>query len=193
MARHGDILRRAQSAHERLAFVALSYVFGSDGFGLTQSVRVLSVLALAAAAAFGWWRLRGADRHLWLAGVLLAAVNPMEVAPAEALGAEHPAHLRGADSLAMDRPEGPLSARRRPRGRCGRRAQIHPSGMFVVAALFAGALWDRHRRDLRRGAAALGFRRAGVAAVFLGSDMSSTWRPARRPVGLCRCRSTRGC
>ena len=60
-------------------FVALSYVFGSDGFGLTQSIRVLNVLALAAAIAFAWWRLRGNDQQLWLAGVLLAAVNPMEV------------------------------------------------------------------------------------------------------------------
>ena len=139
-------------------FVALSYVFGSDGFGLTQSVRVLNVLALAAAATFGWWRLRGADRHLWLAGVLLAAVNPMEVVLQRKLWAQSllPIFTVLILWLWIDRKRswshaaglGAVSAIV---------AQIHPSGMFVVAALSAGALWDRHRRDLRWGAAALGF------------------------------------
>ena len=46
MARHGDIEGVRNPGMSVWPFVALSYVFGSDGFRLTQSVRVLSVLAL---------------------------------------------------------------------------------------------------------------------------------------------------
>jgi hypothetical protein len=139
-------------------FVALSYVFGPDAFGLTQSVRVLNVLALAAAIAFAWWRLRGNDRQLWLAGVLLAAVNPMEVVLQRKLWAQSilPVFALLMLWLWIDR-------KRSWRHAAGLGAiaaviaQIHPSGMFVVAALLAGALWDRDRRQVRWGAAALGF------------------------------------
>jgi hypothetical protein len=139
-------------------FVALSYVFGSDGFGLTQSVRVLNVLALAGAIAFAWWRLRGSDQQLWLAGVLLAAVSPMEVVLQRKLWAQSilPVFALLLLWLWIDR-------KRSWRHAAGLGAvaaviaQIHPSGMFVVAALLAGALWDRDRRAVRWAAAALGF------------------------------------
>jgi hypothetical protein len=139
-------------------FVALSYVFGADAFGLTQSVRVLSVLALIAAAAFGWWRLRGGDQQIWLAGVLLAAVNPIDIVLQRKLWAQSilPIFALLMLWLWMDRKRswqhaaglGAVAAVI---------AQIHPSGMFVVAALLAGALWDTERGKVRWTAAALGF------------------------------------
>lgn len=139
-------------------FVALSDVFGADAFGLTQSVRALSVLALIAAAAFAWWRLRGDDQQIWLAGVLLAAVNPMEVVLQRKLWAQSilPIFAVVMLWLWMDR-------KRSWRHAAGLGAvaaviaQIHPSGMFLVAALLAGALWDPERRTVRWAAAALGF------------------------------------
>lgn len=139
-------------------FVALSHVFGADGFGLTQSVRVLNVLALAAAIAFGLWRLQDNDQRVWLAGVLLAAVNPLEVVLHRKLWAQSilPVVALLVLWLWLDRKRSWLHAT----GLGASAAvitQIHPSGLFIVAALFAGALWDRQRRDLRWGAAALGF------------------------------------
>ena len=139
-------------------FVALSYVFGSDGFGLTQSVRALNVLALAAAIAFGWWRLRHNDQQVWFAGVLLAAVNPLEVVLHRKLWAQSilPVFALLVLWLLIDR-------KRSWRHAAGLGAsaavitQLHPSGMFIVAALLAGALWDGQRRDVRWGAVALGF------------------------------------
>ncbi len=139
-------------------FVALSYLFGDDAFGLTQSVRVLSVLALMAAGAFAWWRLRGDDQRIWLAGVLLAAVNPMEIVLQRKLWAQSilPIVALLLLWLWMDRKRswqhaaglGAVAAVI---------AQIHPSGMFVVAAFLAGALWDTERRKVHWAAAALGF------------------------------------
>lgn len=139
-------------------FVALSHVFGSDAFGLTQSVRVLNVLALAAAVVFAWWRLRSNDQQLWLAGVLLAAVNPMEVVLQRKLWAQSilPVFAVLMLWLWIDRKRSPWHAAGLG-AVAAVVAQIHPSGMFVVAALFAGALWDRQRREVRWGAAALGF------------------------------------
>jgi hypothetical protein len=139
-------------------FVALSHVFGSDGFGLTQGVRALNVLALAAAVAFGLWRLRHNDQRLWFAGVLLAAVNPLEVVLHRKLWAQSMLPVLGVLVLWLwlDRKRSWRHA-----AALGATAavitQIHPSGMFMVAALLAGALWDRQRRDVRWGAAALGF------------------------------------
>ena len=139
-------------------FVALSYVFGSDGFGLTLSVRVLNVLALVAAIAFGWWRLRGHDQQLWLAGVLLAAVNPMEVVLQRKLWAQSVLPIVAVLMLWlwMDRKRSWRHAA--GLGAVGAViAQLHPSGMFVVAALLAGALWDRERSQVHWAAALLGF------------------------------------
>ena len=139
-------------------FVALSHVFGSDGYGLTQSVRVLNVLALAAAVAFGLWRLQHNDQRIWVAGVLLAAVNPLEVVLHRKLWAQSILPLIALLLLWLW-----LDRKRSWRHAAGLGAsaavimQIHPSGMFIVAALLAGALLDRHRRDVRWGAAALGF------------------------------------
>lgn len=139
-------------------FVALSHVFGSDGFGLTQSIRVLNVLALAAAIAFGLWRLQHNDRRIWFAGVLLAAVNPLEVVLHRKLWAQSilPVFALLMLWLWLDRKRSWRHA-----AALGATAavvtQIHPSGMFIVAALLAGALWDRQRREVRWGAAALGF------------------------------------
>jgi hypothetical protein len=138
-------------------FVALSYVSGADAFGLTQGVRALSVLALLAAAAFAWWRLRGDDQQIWLAGVLLAAVNPMEVVLQRKLWAQSILPIVAVVMLWlwMDR-------KRSWRHAAGLGAiaaiiaQIHPSGMFVVAALVAGALWDQERRQVHWAAAAVG-------------------------------------
>lgn len=139
-------------------FVALSYAFGSDGFGLTQSVRVLNVLALAAAIAFAVWRLRGNDQQLWLAGVLLAAVNPMEVVLHRKLWAQSilPAFALLVLWLWIERKRSWRHAAALGAS-AAVIAQIHPSGMFVVAALVAGALWEPQRREVRWGAAALGF------------------------------------
>jgi hypothetical protein len=139
-------------------FVVLSHVFGADGFGLTQSVRMLNVLALAAAVAFGVWRLQHKDQRIWLAGVLLAAVNPLEVVLHRKLWAQSilPVIALLLLWLWVDRKRSWRHA-----AGLGTIAavvvQIHPSGMFIVAALLAGALWDRHRRDVHWGAAALGF------------------------------------
>jgi hypothetical protein len=139
-------------------FVALSYLFGTDGFGLTQSVRALNVLALAAAIAFGWWRLRDREQQLWFAGVLLAAVNPLEVVLHRKLWAQSVLPIVALLVLWLW-----LDRKRSWRHAAGLGAsaaviaQIHPSGMFVVAALAAGALWDRRRREIPWGAAALGF------------------------------------
>jgi hypothetical protein len=139
-------------------FVGFSHVFGADGFGLTQSVRVLNVLALAAAVAFGLWRLQFIDRQMWFAGVLLAAVNPIEIVLHRKLWAQSTLPIVAVLVLWLW-----LDRRRswRHAAALGASAalimQIHPSGMFIVAALFAGALWDRQRRDVRWGAAAAGF------------------------------------
>lgn len=139
-------------------FVALSHVFGSDGFGLTQSVRVLNVVALAAAVAFGLWRLRGDDQHVWFAGLLLAAVNPQEVVLHRKLWAQSilPVFALLLLWFWLDRKRSWRHA-----AALGATAavitQIHPSGMFIVAALLAGALGDRQRRDVCWGAAAVGF------------------------------------
>ena len=153
-------------------FVALSYVFGPDSFGLTQSVRVLNVLALMAAIGFAWWRLRGTDQQLWLAGVLLAAVNPMEVVLQRKLWAQSilPVFALLMLWLWIDR-------KRSWRHAAGLGAvaavvaQIHPSGMFVVAALLAGALWDRDRREVSWAAAALGFAALAWPLYFWGGHL----------------------
>ena len=139
-------------------FVALSHVFGSDGFGLTQSVRVLNVLALAAAITFGLWRLQQNDRQVWLAGVLLAAVNPLEVVLHRKLWAQSILPLVAVLVLWLwlDRKRSWGHAAALGAG-AAVLMQIHPSGMFIAAALLAGALRDRQRRDVRWGAAALGF------------------------------------
>lgn len=139
-------------------FVALSYVAGPDAFGLTQSVRVLNVLALVAAVAFAWWRLRGSDQQLWLGGVLLAAVNPMEIVFQRKLWAQSILPIFALLMLWLW-----IDRKRSWRHAAGLGAvaaviaQIHPSGMFVAAALLAGALWDPERRQVRWAAAALGF------------------------------------
>ena len=153
-------------------FVALSYVFGADAFGLTQSVRVLSALALIAATAFAWWRLRGDDQRIWLAGVLLAAVNPMEIVLQRKLWAQSilPIFALLLLWLWMDRKRswqhaaglGAVAAVI---------AQVHPSGMFVVAALLAGALWDPERRRVRWAAAALGFAALAWPLYFWVADV----------------------
>ena len=139
-------------------FVALSHVFGADGFGLTQSVRVLNVFALAAAIAFGLWRLQQSDQQVWFAGVLLAAVNPIEVVLHRKLWAQSILPVLAVLVLWLW-----LDRKRSWRHAAGLGAsaavlmQIHPSGLFIAAALLAGALRDRQRRDVRWGAAALGF------------------------------------
>jgi hypothetical protein len=148
-------------------FVALSYVFGVDGYGLTQGVRWLNVLALAAAVAFVLGRLRGADQPLWLAGLLLAAVNPLEVVLQRKLWAQSvlPVVALLVFWLWIDR-------KRSWRHAAGLGAaaavlaQIHPSGMFVVAALLGGALWDRQRGEVRWSAVVLGFAALGWPLYF---------------------------
>jgi 4-amino-4-deoxy-L-arabinose transferase-like glycosyltransferase len=139
-------------------FVALSYVFGADGYGLTQGVRWLNVLALAAAVAFALSRMGGSDQPLWLAGLLLAAVNPLEIVLQRKLWAQSvlPIIALLVLWLWVDRKRSWRHAAGLGAG-AAVLAQIHPSGMFVVAALLGGALWDRQRREVRWVAAVLGF------------------------------------
>ncbi len=131
-------------------FVALSYLVGSDGFALTQAVRVLNVVALAAAIAFALWRLGGENQRLWLAGLLLAAVNPMEVVLHRKLWAQSvlPALALLVLWLWLDRKRSWRHAVGLGASAAAL-AQIHLSGIFIVAALLAGALWDRDRREVR--------------------------------------------
>src|SRR5688572_6637568 len=147
-------------------FVALSHVFGADGFGLTQGVRWLNVLALAAAVVFALSRMSGGD-PLWLAGLLLAAVNPLEVVLQRKLWAQSVLPIVALVVLWLW-----IDRKRSWRHAAGLGAsaavlaQIHPSGMFVVAALLGGALWDRQRGAVRWGAVVVGFAVLGWPLYF---------------------------
>jgi hypothetical protein len=139
-------------------FVALSYVFGSDGFGLTQAVRALNVFALVAAIGFALWRLGGDDQRLWLAGLLLAAVNPMEVVLHRKLWAQSvlPILALLVLWLWLDRHKSWRHAAGLGAG-LAVLAQVHLSGIFIAAALLVGARWDRRGREIQWIALALGF------------------------------------
>lgn len=147
-------------------FVALSFFSGTTGFGLTQAVRIMNVLAFALALLWAL-RMRGETQKLWLLGLMLAAVNPLDIVLHRKLWAQSILPIFGlcvtwcwwnrkrhwGYALGLGASAAVIS-------------QIHLSGLFFSAALFAAALLDQQRKKVGWWAMAAGLITLGWPMIF---------------------------
>ena len=155
--------------------IGLSHLFGSTGFSLTQAVRILNVLAFLA----GIWlalRQRGESRRLWLLGLLLAAVNPIDVVLHRKLWAQSllPFFSVATFALWLKRPASPSVAFALGLG-LAILPQLHLSGLFVSGAIGLGWLWQERRRSSRLGLLA-GIAALGWPMVFWFAHLLEVYR-----------------
>lgn len=130
--------------------IVLSFLFGTDAHGLTQGVRALNFLAflIGVALALGW---SGPSRRIWLLGLLLAAVNPIDVVLHRKLWAQSllPVFSMMTFFLWLRRP--PTAWVAFLLGVCiAILPQIHLSGGFVAIPISI-AWWIQEKRPRTRG------------------------------------------